>query len=393
MPTTLTSLTAYVSAHADVTPHSDILARWESRIVAAGLQHRGRHGAASYLAQYGKGIRPPKVIQFARLADLKGFPEMGACFWEHAYFLDTGARATLGHIGATPPPAVRLPGSGEPFGQCPQLLTAVDRETALRLARQPQVGLQEKKDGERLLLRTDGAGVTGGNKKGLVTGVPLPIADDITDLGATETDGEKIGTTYHVFDLLSHRGVDLRRLGYLDRYQRLAALVATSGGDSVSVRLVPLVTDLAAKLRLIAELESAGKEGFVLKDLHAPYVAGDGDSQHKFQFRRSDSFLAGAPHPGGRRSVQVWVLRSDGTRRDMGFVTIPGSAAMPRPGQIVSVQYLYVHAGPTGKLHQPVFQGVRPAGDVDDTDCQETKLKVAPVETDDVFASPGAGQI
>ena len=385
MPTTTTSISEYVTDHADVTPSSDILARWESRILPAGLHTRGHAGATSYLGQYGKGIRPPKVIQFARLADLKGFPEMAAGFWEHAFFLETGERGTLSRTHASAPGVIvnHARELGESFGQCAKLLTAVDRETALQLARKPTVGLQEKKDGERLLLRSLGARVTGGNKKGLVTTVPLPVADDIIRLGKVETDGEKIHATYHVFDLLSHQGVDLRRLGFLDRYQRLAALFAACGGDSASVRLVPLVTGLEAKLRLIAELESTGKEGFVLKDLSAPYDASDVTGQLKHQFRRSDSFIAGEAHPGGRRSVQVFVLRADASQRDMGFVTIPGSVALPRPGQIVSVRYLYVHAGPSGKLHQAVFERIRPPGDADRTDCLEAKLKIVAVETDE----------
>ena len=384
MPTTTISISEYVTAHTNVTPTSDIIARWESRIVPAGLHTRGRTGADSYLGQYGKGIRPPKLIQFARLADIKGFPEMAAGFWEHAFFLETGERATLSLTGSPAPAAMlRAPAIKESFSQRPQLLTAVDRETALRLARQPNIGIQEKKNGERLLTETVGNFVAGGNKKGLITSVPLAVADDILRFGDTEFDGEKIGATYHVFDLLSHRGVDFRQLGFVERYQRLAALFAECGGDSGAVKLVPLVTDLDAKLRFIAELECGGKEGFVLKDLDAPYEPGEGTTQRKFQFRVSASFIAGATNPSGRRSVQLFVLRGDGSRRDLGFVTVPGSAQLPRPGEIVSVQYLYVHAGPAGKLHQAVFEGIRPPGDADENDCLEAKLKVVAGEDDE----------
>ena len=370
------SINQYVIEHASVTPCTDIVSRWETRVVPFGLHMRGRAGADSYLGQYGKGIRPPKVIQFARLADIKGFPEMATGFWEHAYLLETGERATLNSTGPTLPVAtLRPPEIKEAFGQLPQLLTAVERDTALRLARQPGIGVQEKKDGQRLLTRTVGNLVTGGNKKGLVACVPPGVADHLLRFGDSETDGEKIGATYHVFDLLSLHGVDLRPLEFLQRYRRLATLFAEHG-DSDPVKLVPLVIDLERKFRLITELEATGKEGFVLKNLNARYEPGTGTTQRKFQFRKSASFIAGVRNPNGRRSVQLFVLRADGSRRDMGFVTIPGSAQMPCPEEIVSVQYLYVHGGPTGKLHQPVFEGVRPCGDADLNDCLETKLKV-----------------
>jgi bifunctional non-homologous end joining protein LigD len=258
----------------------------------------------------------------------------------------------------------------------PQLLTPVDREAALRLARLPDIGVQEKKDGERLLVRVAGNQVTGGNKKGLTTVVPPHVADDLLLLGDCVTDGEKVGAIYHVFDLLSHRGTDLRELGYYERYLRLATLIEASG-DLDHVRLVPLVTDLNGKLGFIADLELAGKEGYVLKRLDAMYRAGEGTTQVKCQFRKSASFIAGAANPIGRHSVQLFVVRADGSRRDMGFVSIPAALPLPTPGDVVSVQYLYVHPSPTGKLHQPVFQGLRPAGDADANDCLETKLKVA----------------
>ena len=316
------------------------------------------------------------MIQFARLADIKGFPEMATGFWEHAYLLETGERATLNSTGPSLPVAtLHAPEILESFGQLPQLLTAVERETAMRLARRPSIGVQEKKDGQRLLTRTVGDLVTGGNKKGLVAFVPPGVADELISLGDNETDGERIGATYYVFDLLSLHGVDCRPLGFLERYRRLATLFAAHG-DLAAVKLVPLLTDLDEKLGFIEVLERTGKEGFVLKDLNAHYEPGDG-TQVKFQFRKSASFIAGAGNPNGRRSVQLFVLRGDGSRRDMGFVSIPGSAQMPCPGDIVAVQYLYVHPGLAGKLHQPVFEGVRLTGDAEEKDCLETKLKVA----------------
>ena len=259
----------------------------------------------------------------------------------------------------------------------------MDRETAIRLARQTNIGIQEKKDGERLLTRAVGGVVTAGNKKGLVTAVPPGVADEFTRLGDTETDGERIAATYHVFDLLSHDGVDLRGLGFVERYHRLAALFADRG-DSV-VKLVPLVTGVEAKHGFITALERDGKEGFVLKDLNARYEPGDSRTQFKFQFRKTASFIAGTGNPNGRRSVQLFVLRGDGSRRDLGFVTIPGLVPLPCPEDIVSVRYLYVHAGAAGKLHQPVFEGIRRPGDADLNDCLETKLKVV---ADDEPATP-----
>ena len=56
----------------------------------------------------------------------------------------------------------------------------------------------------------------------------------------------------------------------------------------------------------------------------------------------------------------------------MGSVTIPTNAKMPAKGQIIEVEYLYVHPG--GCFAQPVYKGLR--DDVDEEDCVESKLKV-----------------
>jgi len=70
-------------------PKADINERWQSRIVAAGMDRRGRAGADDYISAYGKGIAAPKVIGFAVKAELEGANDMAARFWEIAYTLGT----------------------------------------------------------------------------------------------------------------------------------------------------------------------------------------------------------------------------------------------------------------------------------------------------------------
>ena len=61
---------------------TDILARWQERIVATGLDKQGAAGARSYLALYGKNsIAAPKCINLARCAESEDCPEMAVGFW------------------------------------------------------------------------------------------------------------------------------------------------------------------------------------------------------------------------------------------------------------------------------------------------------------------------
>ncbi|MDD2765918.1 MAG: hypothetical protein PHE83_18295 [Opitutaceae bacterium] len=264
------NISEYVREHANVTPNADIAERWETRIVAGGLASRGRDGAEAYLARYGKGLKAPKAIGLARIAEIKGAPELAARFWEEAYFLQTGGRETLPGGPATPraTPPGRPVGTG--FGATPQLLVALTREEALAMVADPAYGIQEKKDGRRAMARVTHGRVESGNKRGLASILPLKVSDALASLGNIEIDAEQVDdeNILWIFDLLSRDGHDLRALPYSDRHRLLTETIR----PSAAVQIVPLITgEPAAKRRFIAELEAHGAEGFVLKRLDAPY--------------------------------------------------------------------------------------------------------------------------
>ena len=73
---------------------SEINKRWETRIVAQGLDKQGAAGAQAYLARYGKNIAAPKVISLALCAQAKGFDEMALGFWVKAHELTFGITPT-----------------------------------------------------------------------------------------------------------------------------------------------------------------------------------------------------------------------------------------------------------------------------------------------------------
>ncbi len=73
-----------------ITVTSEINKRWETRIVAQGLDKMGVDGVQAYLARYGKNIAAPKVIALALCADAKGANQMATAFWVKAYELTFG---------------------------------------------------------------------------------------------------------------------------------------------------------------------------------------------------------------------------------------------------------------------------------------------------------------
>lgn len=69
-------------------PKQDIIERWETRVVNAGLQSKGEAGAESYLANYGKSIGSDKCVKLARHAEEMGYPYFATGIWKKAYLID-----------------------------------------------------------------------------------------------------------------------------------------------------------------------------------------------------------------------------------------------------------------------------------------------------------------
>lgn len=86
---------------------SDIAERWNSRVLARGLNAQGRNGARAYLDSYGRGIAAPKIVALALCAHANGAAEMAAGFWEAAFNLETGQTETLSVSEAASEPNVR----------------------------------------------------------------------------------------------------------------------------------------------------------------------------------------------------------------------------------------------------------------------------------------------
>jgi DNA ligase-1 len=107
-------------------------------------------------------------------------------------------------------------------------------------------------------------------------GEPLPFSVLQTRIGRKQVGRrtmEKAPTVLLAFDLLEHRGEDLRRRPLVDRRERLGELVATAGDG---IRLSPPVEfgDWRSLPALRASSRERGVEGLMLKRLDSPYRVG-----------------------------------------------------------------------------------------------------------------------
>ena len=184
--------------------------------------------------------------------------------------------------------------------------------------------------------------------------MPENIACEAAHLsGDCLLDGEAVGDTFHVFDLLENCGIDHRKYPYLDRLGLLAGLIPS---EFTAIKLVFTAHVAREKVHLFERLRRENKEGIVLKNLTASYSPGktSASDQLKYKFVESASFVVTLVHPT-KRSVSLG-LYADSEILDAGNVTIPPNYDIPKAGSVVEVRYLYAFKQ-SGAIYQPVLPG------------------------------------
>ncbi|MDM8544786.1 RNA ligase family protein [Desulfococcaceae bacterium HSG9] len=225
---------------------------------------------------------------------------------------------------------------------------------------------QEKYDGKRMLLRKTDT-VTAINRNGLTIGAPDAIIKraDVADQTYL-ADGEAVGETLFVFDILEIDNTDIRSKPYEQRLSHLESL-----GLNGSVTVIETAKTQKEKQRLYDRLQASGAEGVVFKKHAASYTAGrpnSGGNQVKFKFYATASVVV--TKINDKRSVAVAILAEE-RRVDVGNVTIPPNKDVPAVNSVIEVRYLYAYPG--GSLYQPAYIGVR--DDVDVKGCVISQLK------------------
>ena len=247
------------------------------------------------------------------------------------------------------------------------LLNPVDEEECERLLDDPEWAAQPKFDGVRFMLGRKDGKVYALNRKGKRVSVPNQIAREAELLGDNYLlDGELVGETLHVFDILEAEGVCHRGLTIEERSLRLDEVLDDLDDDSPLCG-IPL-TQRKNKRKLYERLKKEGGEGVVFKRLGAKYSVGrpaSGGNYLKFKFYASCSCRVLKVNQ--KRSVSL--VMSCGT--EVGNVTIPANHDVPGKGEVVEVRYLYAYRG--GSLYQPTYLGVR--DDVDPDHADSLKFK------------------
>jgi len=266
----------------------------------------------------------------------------------------------------------------------PQLLKAIPTDLVHQRMADSAYMWQEKKDGERRMIRKTTVGesasakviVIGTNRDGLIVPIPKELADAVAalPLDFCVLDGEDMGQgRYAAFDLVATAADPAGQRRCEDRYLALQQLLRAAPSP-YWIAVATAFTPADAKALNKAVFHAKG-EGLVGKLKDAPYTPGVSEDQFKFPYLdRATVFVE--RHDGTKRSVHIAVLDVDGNPMPLKKVTIPANYDIPPVGAIVDVEYLYAHA--TGGLAQPRYKGVR--SDRRMEHCVASQLKFKPAD-------------
>lgn len=333
-------------------------------------------GGGGYTVNFSFGRRGSTLNTGTKTQSPVDFEKAGKIF--DKLVAEKMAKGYTSYEGGTPYSATDK--AGQVSGILPQLLNPIEEDQLDKFLNDPDWCLQEKFDGRRMLIRKKGAQVDGINRKGLVVAMDSALQSTLSDWPDFIIDGEAMGGTFRVFDILEGR-VDFRQWPYNQRYLELMNLVVEAPANGGMVKLVPTVFPEGSKRKVLDELKNSKAEGVVFKNIHATYSIGrpnSGGPALKFKFYSTASVRV--VDTNDKRSVRVAVLLSDRNQWvDVGNVTIPPNQPMPYPESILEVRYLYAHKG--GSLYQPTSLGMRV--DLEHTDCAIEQLKYKADTTDE----------
>ena len=252
----------------------------------------------------------------------------------------------------------------EDTGLRPHLLIPIDVSEAPRYIKDPNWGIQQKYNGERLMVKRLNNEIISANKLGIRISVP-EIEKTLSEIpGEWSIDGEHMNSTYYIFDMIKEPdGKDIAYLGAKERNNILGNFFAKK---IENLRFVELITEEKAKQELFDYCQKNQLEGIVAKKLNAPYVGelkSRNSNQVKIKNWNSLSCIAGSKN-NGKKSFEMYLL--DGNKQMISVGSVKTKDKIPKEGEIVEIKYLHVKRK-GGALIQPQMDCIRM--DVDTAEC------------------------
>jgi len=256
----------------------------------------------------------------------------------------------------------------------PQLLNSVPHSDIYDLFHSWGPGvmnLQIKHDGERRgIMLPDPDTVIPTNRRGLITSIQVEVEEALKKLSQElkmnfTLDTEDMGDHLVIFDILCLDNENLRSQAFHVRSTKLhfmhSEILRLGLFELLRIELpiVPASLDVVSKY--IGQARKQNEEGVVIRNGTAVYTPGRPNSggpclKYKFVEQATCKVLL---QNGDRRSVSLAVMRDQEAYIPIGNCTIPANHAIPAPGALVEIEYLYAYPN-GGSLYQPQYKGTRP---------------------------------
>jgi bifunctional non-homologous end joining protein LigD len=248
----------------------------------------------------------------------------------------------------------------------------------------PNWAVEQKLDGIRICIQANNGTVRVLNRQGQETSKPIPraIRQAMASLpGEWTFDGELVGYTFWIFDLLEAPGAgDIMGWSWIDRRTMLDKLFATAPNIPACLRTAPWESDPAEKMRFYAACLVRHVEGVVFKKMDAPYRDGRTTTWLKCKFQKTCEVVVTELNRNGKpESIGLGLYDTNGK-----LVECSGARLLPRfmgqftahdpsrgiDGTVIEVRYLYSNDGI--KIVQPHILKIR--DDKKPADCTQSQL-------------------
>ena len=259
-----------------------------------------------------------------------------------------------------------------------QLLTALDDGTqaAARLL-DPAYAVQQKFDGERILIHVEKHSVTAYNRNGLATSISKDILSEakvFTPLAPLMFDGEWIRKikSFYSFDLLELDGTNLRTQKFIDRIGLLAEILQPGTTSLIHAARTELAE--TGKIALLTQIRDSNLEGIVLKRLAGVYLARREPSDYKHKFTHDASFIV--LRRNQKASVDLGLYDENHNLIEVGSVKVRNSYFDLHvvEGTVLDVRYMHAFRD-TNLIYQPRMIRIRKTNEVKPDDCLLSQLR------------------
>lgn len=175
----------------------------------------------------------------------------------------------------------------------PMLMNEITEAGALELIENDDWLMQEKKNGVRQMIQKNKESIEGVNKKGFIVAIPATTANAIKlACGQANAilDGELVGETYWLFDILSIGVHAFTNKPYVERVKEILEWIEFATGFEEQdnyFKVIPTAVGKASKKALFKKLKEENAEGVVFKKKSSTYKAGrpaSGGDVLKFKF-------------------------------------------------------------------------------------------------------------